>query len=80
MHAIDKVAKPVKKKLYLKLPSEGSVQDQKTRAILNMFAGDITAVLYFADTGMRRGTQCAIRDDMLQELRSILGDDAVVLK
>ncbi len=80
MKPIGAVAKPVPKKLYLKIPSEGCIQDKKTRAILNMFAGDLSAVLYFADSGKRRGTLCSVREDMLSELRSILGNDAVVLK
>ncbi|MBE6928376.1 MAG: DNA polymerase III subunit alpha [Ruminococcaceae bacterium] len=80
MWAIKDVAKPVPKKLYLKLPSEGSVQDQKTRMILTMFPGDVSAVLYFADSGVRRGTKCSIRQDMMDELRKLLGEDAVVLK
>ena len=74
------VAKPVPQKLYLKLPSEGTVADRKTRAILNMFPGSIQAVLYYADTGVRRGTTCMLRDDMLGELREILGESSVVLK
>ena len=67
-------------KLYLKLPSEGSVQDRKVRATLNMFPGSLPAVLYFSDSGVRRGTNCSVRDDMLEELRHILGESAVVLK
>lgn len=74
------VAKPVPQKLYLKLPTEGGVADRKTRAIVNMFPGQTQAVLYFADSGVRRGTTCALRDDMLEELRAILGKDCVVLK
>ena len=52
----------------------------KVRATLNMFPGNVAAVLYFADTGVRRGTQCGLRGDMLQELRALLGEDSVVLK
>ncbi len=80
LRALTEVAKPVPKKLYLKLPSEGCEQDKKTRAILKMFPGEMAAVLYFADSGIRRGTNCSVRDDMLQELRHILGETAVVLK
>ena len=78
--AIKDVAKPVPKKLYLKLPSEGCVQDQKARMILTMFPGDVSVVLYFSDSGIRRGTKCSIRQDMMDELRKLLGEDAVVLK
>lgn len=77
---ISEVAKPVPQKLYLKLPTEGCIQDRKTRAILNMFPGTVQAVLYFADSGVRRGTSCALRDDMLGELRTVLGESSVVLK
>ncbi len=66
------------RKLYLKLPSEDSLEYQKTRAILNMFPGNVPAVLYFADTGLRRGTSCVPEAVMLDELRSLLGEDAVV--
>ncbi len=67
-------------KLYLKLPAEGSAEDRKTRAILNMFPGELPAVLYYADSGVRRGTRCSLRADMLAELRALLGESAVVLK
>ncbi len=67
-------------KLYLKLPSEDSLEYQKTRAILNMFPGETQAVLYFADTGVRRGTRCSPEAVMLDELRDLLGDPAVVEK
>ncbi len=80
IRAIKEVAKPVPQKLYLKIPSEGTTEDRKTRAILKMFPGEVSAVLYFADTGIRRGTNCGLREDMLQELRDILGNDAVILK
>ena len=67
-------------KLYLKLPSEDSLEYRKTRAILNMVPGPIPAVLYFADTGVRRGTQCTPEAVMLDELRDLLGEEAVVGK
>ena len=67
-------------RLYLRLPSEQSPLFGKIRATLNMFPGNVTAVLYFVDTGVRRGTQCGLRGDMLQELRALLGEDSVVLK
>ncbi len=67
-------------KLYLKLPSEASPSYRKTRAILNMFPGGVPTVLYFADTGCRRGTTCTPEAAMLDELRDLLGPDAVVEK
>ena len=67
-------------KLYLKLPSEDSLEFQKTRAILNMFPGSSDVVLYFADTGVRRGTRCTVTELMLSELKKLLLDSNVVLK
>ena len=66
--------------LYLKLPGEAGVIDRKVRAILNMFPGDCSVVLYYADTGVRRGTRCQFMDPMIQELKKVLGEGNVVLK
>ena len=66
--------------LYLRLPSESGNLFPKVRAILNMFPGDMTAVVYFADTKKRRGTRCAFAESMLQELNRLLGEGNVVLK
>ena len=74
------VARKEPQKLYLKLTSEGCLADRKTRAILNMFPGSLQAVLYYADSGVRRGTTCSVREDMLTELRALLGENSVVLK
>ncbi len=71
---------PARGKLYLRLPSEQSVSDRKVRAIANMFPGDSEVVLYFADTGRRRGTRCLLAQSMLTELRNLLGAENVVLK
>ena len=72
--------KPLTGKLYLKLPSEDSLEFAKTRAILNMFPGESAVVLYFADTGVRRGTHCGLRENMMLELQRLLGKENVVLK
>ena len=45
-----------------------------------MVPGAVQAVLYYADCGRKRGTGCSLRGDMLDELRTLLGQDAVVLK
>jgi len=67
-------------KLYLKIPSEQGSAFRRTSAVLNMFPGHVPVVLYFADTKLRRQTMSSPDPDMLQELREILGHDAVVLK
>ncbi len=80
LRPIGELAKPEPQKLYLKLPTEGDATDRKLRAILKMFPGELPTVLYFADSGVRRGTTCAIRGDMLRELKELLGEKSVVLK
>ena len=66
--------------LYLRLPSEEGKLFPKIRAILNMFPGDSTVVVYFADTKQRRGTRCDLDQRMLHELKNVLGEENVVLK
>ena len=66
--------------LYLRLPSESDPRYGKVKAILNMFPGQTPAVLYFVDTKARRGSRCALYHTMLAELRSVLGEDNVVLR
>ena len=72
--------RPVQGTLYLRLPSEDDKLFPKIRAILNMFPGDSTAVVYFADTKQRRGTRCVIMESMLEELKNVLGEGNVVVK
>jgi DNA polymerase-3 subunit alpha len=67
-------------KLYLKLPTEASAEYHKVKAILNMFPGSSDAVHYFADTKLRRGTRCALAENMLLELKNLLGNENVVVK
>jgi len=67
-------------KLYLRIPSEASPQYRKVRAIIQMFPGNSPAVLYFADTGNRRGSRCTIAPIMLGELKHLLGEANVVVK
>ena len=66
--------------LYLRLPSEKHPDYRKVKAILNMFPGSDSVVLFFADTRGRRGTRCALDERMLGELRNRLGEGNVVLK
>ena len=66
--------------LYLRLATEEGPLFAKIRAILNMFPGDSTAVVYFADTKVRRGTRCSLDSRMLAELGNVLGNENVVVK
>ena len=72
--------RPIPGTLYLRLPSEDDRLFPKIRAILNMFPGESTAVVYFADTKQRRGTRCVIMESMLEELKNVLGEGNVVVK
>ncbi len=78
-----KPAAPETKKtgtLYLRLSGETDPAYRKVRAILNMFPGENSVVLFFADTKLRRGTRCEFRESMLQELKNVLGERNVVMK
>ena len=66
--------------LYLRLPGEEGKLYPKIRAILNMFPGSSNVVLYFSDTGRRRGTRALLAESMLTELKKILGEGNVVVK
>ena len=71
---------PAAQTLYLRLPGEAGKLYPKIRAILNMFPGTQKTVLFFEDTRVRRGTTCEFRENMLMELKNVLGDGNVVLK
>lgn len=66
--------------LYLRLPGEDQKLYPKIRAMLNMFPGESSVVVYFADTKQRRGTRCVLMDSLLRELKNVLGEGNVVLK
>lgn len=66
--------------LYLRLPNAEEKLFGKIRAILNMFPGEGNVVLYFSDTGKRLGKRCAIMENMVAELKNVLGEGNVVLK
>ena len=66
--------------LYLRLPNEEDPVYRKVKAIINMFPGESKAVVYFADTKLRRGAVCDLDNRMLNELRNLLGESNVVVK
>jgi len=66
--------------LYLRLPSESDKRYPKIKAILNMFPGESSVVVYFADTKQRRGTRCVLMENLLKELKNVLGEENVVTK
>ena len=66
--------------LYLRLPSERGALFPKIKAILNMFPGNSSVVVYFSDTGKRRGTRATLMELMVNELKRVLGEENVVIK
>ena len=66
--------------LYLRLSSEADPAFRKVKAIINMFPGSSKAVVYFADTKLRRGATCDLDKRMLDELKNLLGESNVVVK
>ena len=66
--------------LYLRLSSEGDPAFRKVKAIINMFPGSSKAVVYFADTKLRRGATCDLDKRMLDELKNLLGESHVIVK
>lgn len=67
-------------KLYLRFPSENDPRFERIRKIFIMFPGNSQAIFYFQDSGKRLGTRCLLHDALLTELRSLLGNESVVLK
>ncbi len=71
---------PAEQKLYLQLPSEDSPEDRRVRPVLKMFPGKTPVILFYKDTRVRRQTHCLLRQELLEELREILGSENVVIK
>ncbi len=65
--------------LYVKVPSEGALLD-KVKLVFSMFPGEEPAVIVLADTRKRLGTRCVIHDALVEDLRSRLGEENVVVK
>ena len=68
------------KVIYLRLPSEDSAVYPKVKAAVNMFPGEQTVVLYFADTKCRRGARSTADPRLIGELKNMLGEENVVVK
>ena len=66
--------------LYLQLTGEADPRYRKVRAIVNMFPGDSTVKVFFADTRKLRGAQAVLDSRMIDELKNLLGNENVVLK
>ena len=77
---VQPVARKQYKTLYLRLDTMGGRQDQRIRAVLQMFPGELPTVLFYADTRQRVGTRCLLDPLLLEELMARLGEENVVLK
>ena len=75
-----KAPKAVTGTLYLQLTGETDPRYDKVRAIVNMFPGEQTVKVFFADTRKMRGAQATLDQRMLSELKNLLGEGNVVLK
>ncbi len=67
-------------KLYVKVDHPHSKLFRKVRSILQMFPGDTKTVVYFADIQKQTSGTCQVEENMLQELKKLLGDGNVVVK
>ena len=67
-------------KLYVKIPSESHPIWGKIRILFSMFPGESGAVIVFADTRRRLGTNCLIHPALISQLREWLGEENVVVK
>ena len=67
-------------RLFLRLPSEESRAWRRVRPVLNMFPGKTPVVLYFEEPGVKRKGFCLVEEDLLKELREILGAENVVCR
>ena len=68
------------KKLFVKLPGAESAEYERVRLILDMFPGQEQMVIHFSDTKKNVGTKCVIHEAMVNEFRSMLGDENVVVR
>ena len=71
---------PLQGTLYLQLQSESDPNFRKVRAIINMFPGQSQVKVFFADTRKLRGALASLDQNMIRELKKLLGEGNVVLK
>ena len=68
------------KKLYIKIAGGESEKLERLKLVLSMFPGREQLVLYFEDTGKRRGAACVIHEALIKELCEMFGQENVVVK
>ncbi|MEG1072287.1 MAG: DNA polymerase III subunit alpha [Oscillospiraceae bacterium] len=67
------------KTLYIKFATAGP-EFEKLKHLFTMFPGEDSAVLYFADTKKKLGATCIHCQTLLDELKTLVGAENVVLK
>lgn len=67
-------------KLYIKFISEKDDRFSRFKSLINIFPGDMQAVLFFEDTKKRLGCQCLGSEQTLRAIREIAGEENVVCK
>ncbi|MCL2425643.1 MAG: DNA polymerase III subunit alpha [Oscillospiraceae bacterium] len=68
------------KTLYVKLRSEDSPEYERLKKVHMMFPGNQRMVIHFSDTKKNVGAKCVIHDAFIEELRSMLGENNVVIR
>jgi hypothetical protein len=71
---------PSAQAIFLRMPGMEDPRFRHLQLVLQMFPGNTDVVLYFANTGVRRGTKCQLAENMLAELKNLLGNGNVVIK
>ncbi len=68
------------KTLYIKLPSEDSIEAKNARALASAFPGNLEMIMFYADTKKRIRTHVSNESIVFTRLREMLGEENVVLK
>jgi len=68
------------KTLYVKLRSEDCPEYEHLKRVHMMFPGNQRMIIHFGDTKKNVGAKCVIHDALIEELRSMLGDNNVVVR
>ncbi len=68
------------RKLFLRFRNESDPHLERVRCLFALFPGQSKAVLYLEEEGKRLGAVCQLHEALLEELRTVLGEDNVVVK
>ena len=74
------VEKPGEKTLWVKVPSQGSVEFEHIEKLLTMFPGKGKMIIYCEAEKKKLATRCIIHDALISELKLIVGNGNVIVK